>query len=346
MEMMKIPKKQAHLAVEATARRLVDHLEGKGDERAVVLEQSSATGTQQAAMEAFLESAEGRNARPGVQYEEIAARLGELHQELESVDLNDDGIDEQERAQMSKAGQLAMTLATQLMAQEPVAAMSAQRLDGLSPQETMEVVRQAASDHVDLGYNVARAVMFAHIDNVDGKVQGVYEARELDGVVGLPDASQMNTEHAWPKARGVKDTPAVSDLHHLFPADRDTNTRRASYPFGIVQEARWEDGASRVGVGPDGHVVFEPPPEQRGDIARALFYIASVYDLPMIEGEPEVLLRWHKEDPATPQEHQRNREISRYQRTRNPFIDHPDLAEAVAEAIKTQPPPEFMVLAS
>jgi endonuclease I len=338
---MKIPKNQAHLAVEATARRLLDHMEGSGDERQVVLDQSD-TGTTRAALEAFLEGAEGRNAHAGVQYEEIEARLGELHQELKSVDQNNDGIDASERAQMSKAGQAAMALATQLMAQEPVAAMSAQRLDGLSPEDTMAVVRQAASDHVDLGYNVARAIMFAHIDNEDGNVQGIYEGRELDDLVGLPNARQMNTEHAWPKSRGVKHTPAVSDLHHLFPADQTINNRRASYPFGIVEKARWEQGEAKLGIGQEGHIVFEPPPEQRGDIARALFYVASVYDLPMIEGEPETLLRWHKEDPADPQEQQRNREISRFQRTRNPFVDHPDLAANIVKAIKTQPPPDHM----
>ena len=116
----------------------------------------------------------------------------------------------------------------------------------------------------------------------------------------------------------------------------------SSYPFGEVEKVKWEDEHTKLGYGAKGHLVFEPPEEHKGNVARALLYVASVYDLQMIEGEPETLLAWHQADPVDEQERQRNAEISRFQRNRNPFIDHPDLADRVFSQIEVQPAPDFM----
>ncbi|HAA57242.1 MAG TPA: hypothetical protein DCE42_20920 [Myxococcales bacterium] len=341
---MKIPKQYAHMAVEVTARRVQDMR--TGEHKAADIEQAATRPTaERHAIENFFERGLQNeiDPLPGLQYDDINQTRKALHQELRDVDIDGDGIDAIERKMMSKAGQVALALAEQMMAQEPVQAMTTQQLKDLSPEETMQTIRQAATDHVELGYSVARAVMFAHIDNQEGSVDGVYTGREVDDVVGIPEnVHQMNTEHTWPKSRGVKHTPAVSDLHHLFPTDKETNTRRASYPFGIVQEAKWQDGKSKLGYSEHGHIVFEPPKEHRGDIARALFYVASAYDLEMIEGEPEILLQWHKDDPVNAEESARNDEISRFQRNRNPFVDHPDLAEKLIEQIHVKRAPDFM----
>lgn len=340
---MKIPKNFAHLAVEVTSRRLLDMKEGETN--TVNIEKAQeAPATERAALENFFEEASaqvGLNDVPGVQYEELDAVRNQLHQELRDVDLDGDGISQVERAQMSQAGQVAMELAEAMMAQEPVAAMTAQVLDGLDATETLQVIKQAALDHVDLGYGVARAVMFSYLDNQQGQVQDVYAGQSVEAT-GIPSSMVMNTEHTWPKSRGVKQTSALSDLHHLYPTERNANTRRASYPFGEVGKVIWEDGHSKLGVDDKGNVVFEPPPEHRGNIARALFYVASVYDLPFLEGEPEVLLQWHKQDPVDTNEQTRNENISRFQRNRNPFVDNPQLVEKVFSQLSTQPVPEHM----
>ncbi|TNE50113.1 MAG: hypothetical protein EP343_09285 [Deltaproteobacteria bacterium] len=340
---MKIPKRYAHLAVEYTGRHLQNFREG--DNKAVNIEKAQDfSEVEQSSMQSFFEEAsslEGLNNSPGVQFDELKATLRNLHSELKAVDLNNDGIDEAERANMSKAGQAAMQLAEHMMTQEPTQTMAVEALDGLSPEEVVATVRNASVDHVELGYDVARAIMFAHIDNQEGTVQEVY-TNKSEAVVGVPETNVMNTEHTWPKSRGVKDTPAISDLHHLFPTDQAANAKRASYPFGIVEKVLWSGASSKLGTNDKGHIVFEPPPEHRGNIARALFYVATVYDLELLEGEPEILLQWNNEDPVDANERKRNDDISRFQKNRNPFIDHPELAEAIASALPTRPVPAKM----
>ena len=90
---------------------------------------------------------------------------------------------------------------------------------------------------------------------------------------------------------------------------------------------------------------WQPPPAQRGDIARALFYMTVRYtgDVP---GEPlllltdatntiaantnfmgrfTTLLQWHFADPVDAAEQRRNDEVCwLYQTNRNPFVDHPE----------------------
>lgn len=340
---MKIPKKYAHLAVEVTGRHLQELREG--DNKAVNIDRAQEhSELERASMEGFYTQANslsGVNDVPGVQFAELKATLADLHSELKAVDLDNDGIDEAERANMSRAGQAAMALAESMMTLEPIEAMAVQNLEDLSPEETIATIREASVGHVELGYNIARAIMFAHIDNQDGKVKEVYKG-ETKEAVGIPETKVMNTEHTWPKARGVRDTAAISDLHHLFPTDQEANAKRSNYPFGVVDKVLWEGADSKLGINQKGDIVFEPPAEQRGDIARALFYVATVYDLEFLEGEPEVLLQWNAEDTVDAREQQRNDDISRFQRNRNPFVDNPSLAEKLVHTLGTRPIPESM----
>src|SRR5262245_46696637 len=88
----------------------------------------------------------------------------------------------------------------------------------------------------------------------------------------------------------------------------------------------------------------------KGDIARAMFYMDVRYagesssepDLLLTDnvgsitnGSPfmgwlSALLRWHGLDPVDASERNRNDLIyERYQRNRNPFIDHPEWVDAI-----------------
>ncbi|HAP30013.1 MAG TPA: hypothetical protein DCR26_07805, partial [Porphyromonadaceae bacterium] len=40
-----------------------------------------------------------------------------------------------------------------------------------------------------------------------------------------------------------------------------------------------------------------------------------------------LLMKWHREDPVSQKEIDRNEEVYRIQANRNPFIDYPELAE-------------------
>src|SRR5690606_11529744 len=79
----------------------------------------------------------------------------------------------------------------------------------------------------------------------------------------------------------------------------------------------------------------------RGDVARALFYMATRYSaLSLVNGNPpdstpnqigdlETLLTWNTTDPSDDFEMNRNNVIYSWQQNRNPFIDHPELAAYV-----------------
>jgi len=184
--------------------------------------------------------------------------------------------------------------------------------------------------HVSLGYNQARQKMFSEIDNQNGYVKCVYTARELK-TSGIPDGNNMNTEHTWPKSLGAGSEPAKSDLHHLFPTDSETNSRRSSYPLGIVVSMTWSKGGSVLGKNEKNQIVFMPREEHRGDAARALFYFSIRYRL-SIDNDYEVILKkWHAEDPVDSKEIQRNEAISRYQKNRNPFIDRPEYVNQIED---------------
>ena len=89
---------------------------------------------------------------------------------------------------------------------------------------------------------------------------------------------------------------------------------------------------------------WQPPADEQGDIARALFYMAVRYDgddehttdlelgtLPSktSAGHLPTLLRWNALDPPDDRERQRNDRIQRVQGNRNPFVDLPELAAEV-----------------
>ena len=113
-----------------------------------------------------------------------------------------------------------------------------------------------------------------------------------------------------------------------------------------------------LGAGPDG--VWEVWEGRKGDIARALFYMDVRYEggthadtgreepnLVLVDdvslivssvdnrqqrafmGRLSTLLRWHMEDPPSPEEIRRNNIVDAYQKNRNPFIDRPMFANII-----------------
>lgn len=196
--------------------------------------------------------------------------------------------------------------------------------------ELEEKLRTDHTVHDALSYKEARQHMFVDIDNEDGVVEGVYTGDTIR-TEEIPDPSEFNCEHSWPKSDGAEAEPPKSDIHHLFPTNSKANSRRGSYPFGIVEKSEeWSKGGSKFGLDADGDRVFEVRPEYRGDIARAHFYFAVVYDQAIEREEEELLRRWHEEDPVDRTEIQRNRKIEQVQESRNRFVDYPELVDRIS----------------
>lgn len=153
---------------------------------------------------------------------------------------------------------------------------------------------------------------------------------------------QWNREHVWANSHGINDTlPAYSDVHHLHPTDVQVNSTRGNLDFDTV--SGWADSYS-YDTG-----AFEPPDAGKGDVARAMFYMAVRYngtgdgaftrDLELTNviptsgplfGKLNTLLDWNELDPVDDYEIRRNNLIhSAYQKNRNPFVDHPEWARTV-----------------
>jgi endonuclease I len=156
-----------------------------------------------------------------------------------------------------------------------------------------------------------------------------------------------NREHSFPASCFNKTYPMYADLFHLYPTDGKVNGLRGNYPFGETDGAQYN--ISRVGhcTFPPGYsgTVFEPADEYKGDFARTYFYVATRYEnqisqwtSPMLAGDEssvftawaiELLLKWHRRDPVSEKETNRNNAVYNIQKNRNPFIDYPELVELI-----------------
>ncbi len=161
-----------------------------------------------------------------------------------------------------------------------------------------------------------------------------------------------NREHSFPKSwwGGTEDVQ-YTDLNHIFATDGYVNSRRSNYPYGDVGSATWTSlNGSMLGQcdKPDySGTVFEPIDEYKGDVARALFYMATRYkdeiptwvadyasttDIDVVfqangQFQPwyySMMYQWHLDDPVSDKELRRNDSVYNIQGNANPFIDHPE----------------------
>jgi len=150
--------------------------------------------------------------------------------------------------------------------------------------------------------------------------------------------------HSWMPTYPSTSGEEYSDQHHLFPTHQNNaNGRRSNHPLGIVTNVTYQFLDGKLGTNAAGEVVYEPRDAQKGDAARALFYMCLKYDdiggynldfnwlngtiLPQLsEGQQDLnlLLAWHESDPPDAWETGRNDYIQSIQQNRNPFIDHPE----------------------
>lgn len=202
---------------------------------------------------------------------------------------------------------------------------------------------------------------------------------------GDHNATGTNREHVWCQSRGFKapsgaEGPAGTDVHHLISGDGRVNqSYHNNSPYGFVDKtsSKTKDAGDEKSflkgnlLGPQLHkhdedvtnMVFEPQDSDKGDIARALFYMAACYnnfsgsdtiteynpnlllvDYATDDGAAEAssathpvcmgilsdLLEWHRLDPVDEYEIHRNNLIYKnFQHNRNPFIDFPEWVDVV-----------------
>lgn len=197
-------------------------------------------------------------------------------------------------------------------------------LTGLRDDDLRQKLHDAIANQKFYDYGDARRLVMLKIDNHDGYIECVYTGRVITADE-MPKTSEMNIEHTWPQSKGATG-PAKCDMHHLFPTDPVANSTRSSLPFGEVSNPKWQGGGSECDL-----KRFEVRKESRGNSARAIFYFAVRYSKDINAAEEETLRKWHKEDPVDATEKERNERVESIQGNRNPFIDHPEYVDQIAD---------------
>ena len=147
----------------------------------------------------------------------------------------------------------------------------------------------------------------------------------------------------WNSTSASSVVDGVSDAHHIRAENGQENSSRNNKNYGTVN-------SSTVYAGPSG-----TQGSWRGDVARALFYMAVRFDgLNVVNGDPSeylpstsiasgnigdlaTLLVWNHSDPKDDFEMNRNNYIYTWQMNRNPFIDYPLLVDYIFGANFGQP---------
>ena len=236
-------------------------------------------------------------------------------------------------------------------------------------------------NHTALSYSKGTWEAFRHtdVDPAGEYWMDIYTHEQ----VPVTTTSGMNVEHTFPKSWwGGANNDAYKDIVHLMPVNQWANNDRSNHPFGEVDPAKVKNpnyrcpspnytlGGPVAGQGGGAGYVFEPADEFKGDMARTYFYMVTCYqDLtwsadglrtaaqgtyPTLQPWAlEMLLRWHREDPVSDKERDRNDGVYERQRNRNPFIDHPEMVEHIwgnlmetpwGDGTVTPPQPDVPVL--
>lgn len=200
----------------------------------------------------------------------------------------------------------------------------------------------------------------------NGRIWDMYSTKEWSTGEKCGNYSNVgdcyNREHSFPKSWFNDARPMYSDAYHLYPTDGKVNGQRSNYPFGECANGTslgTYNGVTALGklgtstfTGYSGKV-FEPDDQYKGDFARSYFYMAAAYNTKIsgwnsdmlahnsypafADWAVNLLLKWHRQDPVSQKELDRNEVVAAQQNNRNPFIDHPELAEHIWGNKKSQP---------
>ena len=203
-------------------------------------------------------------------------------------------------------------------------------------------------DHTTKSYDVAYDILEeSDVDpNNSNNVILIYSGESVNGPNQYNEGSGWNREHVWAKSRGDfgNTAPEGTDIHNLRACNINLNSTRNNYSFDNCDIncsqsfGNYYSGSARV---------FEPRDQDKGDVARIIFYMEVRYegdngeedlemtnDILFSNNEPRhgvrsTLLEWHQLDPVDDFERNRNDVIYSYQGNRNPFIDHPELVDYI-----------------
>ena len=256
----------------------------------------------------------------------------------------------------------------------------------LSPASSITAGNYDPSTNIITNYVYGNSVSDPGVNNpyvhclyrLDSDESGRIKAWDVHGISN--GVNGFDREHVWPKSRGFDDAEtgtygARGDLHHLMAGDHYVNSSlHNNIPYAFVDLSKTHKDAGEKYSYDVGNytgtalnvtttqTVFEPADEDKGDIARACFYMVARYnnlsglDDTIDSGNPNLtlddstvketetstatkavslgvlrdLLAWHRLDPVDEYEKTRNDILYRnFSKNRNPFIDYPSWVDAI-----------------
>lgn len=233
---------------------------------------------------------------------------------------------------------------------------------GKSDENLMYALCSIIRSHSEVTYSSGLLAAFKIADTDDeGYIIDIYSNCRYRPSDNGSSASHVgegyNREHSFPRSWfGGEVAPMNTDVFHVYPTDIRVNSQRGNYPYGVCANGTRLTYGNYVAKGKLGTstypgyngTVFEPDDEYKGDLARTYFYMATCYknELPSWPGSAQLnygankykafatwtinmLMEWTRLDPVSEKEIKRNEAIYVIQGNRNPFIDHPELAEYI-----------------
>ena len=220
--------------------------------------------------------------------------------------------------------------------------------EGLSGQELINFLKEEYTPSSILSYDKARDTLYQIIErNEDGAVNTIYSNYMGSFSLGQDPSSTLysqgiDCEHLWPQSM-YDGTDPKSDMHHLRPCKGSVNNYRGNKPYNEIFDddvQYWFLNDLQLTYKPNNDFLysegnsayFEPRESVKGDIARSLFYVATIYDYSVeadfFDLQKDVLKYWHYIDPPNEEELNRSWEIAYYQSIKpNPFILDSSLVE-------------------
>ena len=246
------------------------------------------------------------------------------------------------------------------MAKEPVNYYNSAL--GKSDETLMSALRGIIRTHKEVSYSNGLLEAFKKADTDDqGYIIDIYSNCRYKPSDNGSSANNLgqgyNREHSFPRSWfGGAISPMNTDVFHVYPTDIKVNSQRSNFPYGVCANGTRLTNGKLYAKGKLGKstypgyngTVFEPDDEYKGDLARTYFYMATCYknELPDWPGSDQLdyytnkykafstwtinmLMEWTRLDPVSEKEIKRNEAVYGIQGNRNPFIDHPELAEYI-----------------
>ena len=230
-------------------------------------------------------------------------------------------------------------------------------IDGLSGENLKEALHNIIKGHTEFPYTSSSTDTWDILKESDADTTNaenvllIYSGWSVNAAQEYNSGTGWSREHVWAKSHGDFGTSkgAGTDCHHLTPCDISVNSARGNKDFDNGGEFYIDgDGETLCKSDPDS---WEARPSVRGDVARKLFYMAVRYegegnepDLELVDevktadlneegkgfhGKLSTLMEWNISDPVDSFEINRNNVIYKYQKNRNPFIDHPEFVNLI-----------------